>query len=131
MPRQRIRKPVGPDSLPSDSAKATPLDSEDEKSIYRLDVEQLDAMHRLLGVIAAHGDVVACVQGTELAPGTLPVIGQAIYDDARALRDILEQVEMQHPGKASGRRVSVGEISARYFADQLRLVAKCCQHRLH
>lgn len=131
MSRQRAQEPAGPDNLPRESAKATLLDSEGERSVYRLGVEQLDAMHRLLGMIAAHGDVVASVQARELAPGTLPAIGQTIYDDANAVRDILDQVEAQRPGQATGRRDGVDEARAGYSAHQPRLAAMCRQQRLH
>lgn len=87
---------------------------------YSVTVAQLDALDRSLRMIAAHGDVLASVQAAELVPGTLPVIGQAIHDEARAMRDILDQVEL--------RRRRVEDAGVGYGAPALRPVADVLVH---
>lgn len=89
-------------------------------SAYSVTVAQLDALDRSLRMIAAHGDVLASVQAAELIPGTLPVIGQAIHDEARAMRDILDQVEL--------RRRRVEDAGVGYGAPALRPVANVLVH---
>lgn len=131
MSKQLARDPAGPDSLRPESAKAQRTGGVVETSVYSLDLEQLDAMDRLLQIIAAHGDIVATMHAAELAPGTLPVIGQVIYDHARAVRGILDQVEAQHPGQTRGGRDGVDEVRAGYVAGSLRLVAGSRSTRLH
>lgn len=87
---------------------------------HSVTVAQLDALDRSLRMIAAHGDVLASVQAAELVPGTLPVIGQAIHDEARAMRDILDQVEL--------RRRRVEDAGVGYGAPALRPVADVLVH---
>src|SRR5690606_15524843 len=97
-----------PDDLPPEEAVAGPPGAGTGGAFpYGVHVEQVDALDRLLGMIAAHGDVLATVQAIELAPGTLPVIGQAILDHAQAARSILDQVEAQRTGQAPGGRGGV------------------------
>ena len=67
---------------------------------YGIDVRQMDALDRLFEMLAAHGDLLATTQATDLAAGTLPAIGQALHAHALAMRDILDQVETQRPGEA-------------------------------
>ncbi|GGK03083.1 hypothetical protein [Luteimonas terricola] len=131
MSGQRARDSVGADTVSAESAKCDPSAGTVETSVYRLDLEQLDAMDRLLRIVAAHGDIVATIQAAELVPGTLPVIGQLIHDHARALREILDQVEAHHPRQAHGRRDGVDEVRAGYIAGPLRLVAGGQRTRLH
>jgi len=87
---------------------------------YSVTVAQLDALDRSLRMIAAHGDVLASVQAAELVPGTLPVIGQAIHDEAQAMRDILDQVEL--------RRRRVEDAGAGYGAPAPRPVGDVLVH---
>ena len=41
------------------------------------------------------GDIVSTSHATELADHTLSLLGHAIFTDARAIRDIIDQVESQ------------------------------------
>ena len=90
--------------------------------VYGLGVAQLDTLDRSLRMIAAHGDLLATVQATDLAAGTLPVVGQAILEEAQTMRRVFEQVETQRLGHAADARGSVEEGRAGYGAPRLRLV---------
>lgn len=108
------------DSLLAEEAGAGVPRGSAGASAYSVSVAELDALDRSLRMIAAHGDVLASVEATGLAPGTLPVIGQAIHDEARAMRDILDQVEV--------RRRRVEEAGVGYGAPALRPVADVLVH---
>ena len=87
---------------------------------HGLQLDQLDALERSIGVIAAHGDVLSIVDATQLAPGTVAVIGEEIHDHARAIRDILDQVEAQQLARPN-RRCRVEEARAPYQVAPVRL----------
>jgi hypothetical protein len=65
-------------------------------------------------MIAAHGDVVTISHATELADHTLSLLGQAIFTDARALRDLIDQIEAQRLNPSSYPPTGVGEAQAVY-----------------
>lgn len=90
--------------------------------VYGLALDQFDALDRSLRMIAAHGDVLASVPAADLAPGTLPVIGQAIHDEAGAVRSVLDQVESQRLDGAADTREGVEDLRAGYGPPALRLV---------
>jgi hypothetical protein len=50
----------------------------------------------------------------EFADGTLSVLGDAIFNDARAVRAIMRQVESQRLGQARSSQTGVGEERAVY-----------------
>lgn len=122
MPNHQVRDSGSsdPDSLLPEEADAGRHPGNDRASAYSVTIAQLDALDRSLRMIAAHGDVLASVQAAELVPGTLPVIGQAIHDEARAMRDILDQVEV--------RRRRVEDAGVGYGAPALRPVADVLVH---
>lgn len=73
-------------------------------------VDQMDALNRLVQMIAAHGDAVAATNPADTARLTLPTLGQAIFDSAVAARRILDRMEAQplgqehrHGGASEGR----------------------------
>ncbi len=75
-------------------AQSMPYDA-GERYRFGLTLEQVDTLNRLIDMIAAHGDVVTASHATELADHTLSLLGHAIFTDARALRDLIDQVESQ------------------------------------
>lgn len=88
----------------------------DERFVFGVTVDQVDALDRLIQTISAHGDVVAAGHNAELAAHTLPLMGQAIYDAAVAVRDILDQVEAQRLRQEPCLRSDVGEEHGAYVA---------------
>lgn len=90
---------------------------------YGIAFRQMDAMDRLLRMLAAHGDLLATTRATDLAEGTLPAIGEALHTHALAMRDILDQVETQRLDEASGRQDRVEERRAVYAVTPLRMAA--------
>ena len=56
-------------------------------------LSQIDEMHLLLGSLYAYGNVVVCTDHAELSEATLTVMGDAIYRDVDALRDILREID--------------------------------------
>lgn len=90
---------------------------------YGIAVRQMDALDRLLRMLAAHGDLLATTRATDLAEGTLPAIGEALHAHALAMRDILDQVETQRLGEAPDRQDGVEERRAIYAVTPLRMAA--------
>jgi hypothetical protein len=76
-------------------------------------LDQFDALDRLVQVLSAHGDVVACSHAAELADYSLPRVEQAIYEGVEAVRAILDEVEAQQLG-LGGPRTGVAEERAVY-----------------
>lgn len=97
-------------------------DAEDAYA-YGIAVRQMDAMDRLLRMLAAHGDLLTTTQSTDLAEGTLPAIGEALHTHALAIRDILDQVETQRLDEAPGRQARVEDRHAVYAVTPLRMAA--------
>ena len=91
-------------------------DTADERFAFGLTVTQVDALDRLARTISAHGDVVTTGRTAELAEGTLSQLGQAIFDAAAALQDLLDQVETQRLGHAAGPDTRVREARGVYAA---------------
>jgi hypothetical protein len=89
--------------------------------LFGVTLEQVDTLSRLIDMIAAHGDVVIASDDAEFADHTLSALGDAIFNDARTVREILRQVELQELGPARGPRTGVGEERASYRAGQARL----------
>ncbi|GAB2550244.1 XAC0095 family protein [Rhodanobacter koreensis] len=84
--------------------------------IFGVTLEQVDRLNRLIDMITAHGDVVIASDEAEFADHTLSVLGNAIFGDARTVRDIIRQVESQRLGQARGSQTGVGEERAAYRA---------------
>lgn len=77
--------------------------------VFGLTMDQFDALDRLMQTIQAHGDVVSASGGADFAQGTLPMVGHAIFDGAMAVREILDQVEMQTLPAPTHRPAGVAE----------------------
>jgi len=93
----------------------------DERYRFGMTMEQIDTLNRLIDMIVAHGDVVIASDEAEFADHTLSVLGDAIFNDARAVREIIRQVELQRLGQARGSQTHVGEERATYHAGPVRL----------
>ena len=85
--------------------------------------EQIDLLDRLVAMISAHGDVTAADPAAEPADSTVPPLGQAIHDGAKAVRDLLDQVEVQRLGHMPPRPTGVGEERAVYATGLACLVS--------
>jgi hypothetical protein len=86
----------------------------DERYRFGMTMEQIDTLNRLIDMIVAHGDVVIASDGAEFADGTLSLLGDTIFNDARTVREIIRQVESQRLGLARGSQTGVGEERAVY-----------------
>lgn len=96
--------------------------------VFGVTLDQIDALNRLIFMISAHGDVVFASEDAELANGTLPLLGDAIFNDARAVREIIRQVESQRLGQARGPQTGVGEERAAYLAGRAHLPVDSMSH---
>lgn len=109
---------------PADAEPEATQEASDDaggRYIFGVTLDQIDALNRLIFMISAHGDVVFASQDAELANGTLPLLGNAIFNDARAVREIICEVESQRLGRARGAQTGVGEERAAYHAGRARL----------
>ena len=82
--------------------------------LFGVTLEQIDTLDRLIDMIVAHGDVVTTSDDAEFADHTLSLLGDAIFNDARAVRAIMRQVESQRLKPARGSQTGVGEARAVY-----------------
>lgn len=79
----------------SSGTEADAASDMDAPPVFGLTIDQVDELTRLLDLIGAHGDVVFNAEEAGLAVGTLSSVGHAIFDDARAAKDIVERLERQ------------------------------------
>ena len=87
-----------PDEAASGEEEATAV----AEFVLGVTLDQIDALKRLAEMLSAHGDVVTASGDAEFADATLPLVGNAIYEGAEALRRILRQVETQLIGRRVG-----------------------------
>lgn len=105
-----------------EAAKETPCDA-DSGYAFGVTLEQIDTLNRLIDMIAAHGDVVMPTDDAGLADHTVSLLGHAIFNDAGALREIIDQVELQVLRQGRSARPGVREERAVYRVGQARLPA--------
>lgn len=117
---------AGADAVPE--AREEVPDDASGRYIFGVTLEQVDTLNRLIDMIAAHGDVVTASDDAEWADHTLSMLGQAIFGDARAVREIVRQVESQRLGQARGSQTGVGEERAVYDAGSARWPAADAPH---
>lgn len=86
-----------------------------EDFVFGVTMEQFDTLDRLVCRVWAHGDVVSGSDEAHFDSCTLPLVGDAIYEQAEALHALLGQVEGQLLGRRGDGR-SVGEAQAVYEA---------------
>ncbi|HWX66388.1 MAG TPA: hypothetical protein VNZ27_08195 [Rhodanobacter sp.] len=96
--------------------------------IFGMTMEQVDTLSRLIDMISAHGDVVIASHEAEFADHTLSLLGDAIFNDARTVREIIRQVESQRLGHARGSQTGVGEERATYHVGRACLPAGRASH---
>jgi hypothetical protein len=121
---------LGADAEP-EAAKEVPDDA-GGRYIFGVTLEQVDTLNRLIDMISAHGDVVTAGDDAVLADHTLSLLGDAIFNDARTVREIIRQVESQRLGQARGSQTGVGEERAIYHVVRARLpVKKGVRHNGH
>jgi hypothetical protein len=85
-----------------------------ERYRFGITLDQVDALNQLIDIITAHGDVITTTHATELADHTLSLLGHAIFTDARAVRDIIDQIESQRLTPPRDSPAGVGEAQAVY-----------------
>lgn len=88
----------------------------ERRFLFGVTLDQMDELDRLLAMITAHGDVVFSAHDADLAIGTLPLVGHAVFDDARAAKGIIAQVTSQRLGGSPKPRSGVREERAIYGA---------------
>ncbi len=111
----------------SEIAEEVPDDA-DGCYIFGVTLDQIDTLHRLISMIWAHGDVVIASDEAEFAKHTLSLLGDAIFNDAMTVRDIIRQVESQRLGKARGSQTGVEEEQAAYHAGRAHLPTDSASH---
>ncbi|MBB3835975.1 hypothetical protein FHR55_004239 [Xanthomonas arboricola] len=62
---------------------------------FGVTVEQIDQFHTLLRTITAQSDMVAVCSGKPLDATSLSVLGENIFNAARAVRRIIDEIEAQ------------------------------------
>lgn len=82
--------------------------------VLGMTMDQFDRLDRLLRLLAAHGDAVSANGAAGFAKGTVSMLGQAIFDGALAVREILDEIEQQRPPVLDNMHRSVGEERAHY-----------------
>ena len=103
-----------------DAAQALPEAA--RRFAFGVTLDQIDALECLVRAISAQGDVIATTPAAELADGTLPQLGQAIFDAAAAVQELLEQVETQRLGEGADPDTHVREAHAVYAAGHVAVV---------
>ncbi|NYE27671.1 hypothetical protein HDE78_000596 [Rhodanobacter sp. K2T2] len=89
-------------------------DDVSERYPFGITLDQIDTLNRLIDMITAHGDVITTTPATELADHTLSLLGHAIFTDASAVRDLIDQIESQHLNPPHHPPTGVGEAQAVY-----------------
>ena len=117
--RSERKAALGTDAEPEVAEEVT--DHAGGRYIFGVTLEQVDMLNRLIGMISAHGDVVITSDDAEFADHTLSLLGDAIFGDARTVREIIRQVESQRLGQARGSQTGVGEELAAYHAGRAYL----------
>ena len=79
-------------------------------------------------MIVAHGDVVIASDEAEFADHTLSVPGDAIFNDARAVRAIIREVGSQRLNPVRRLQTDVGEERATCYAGRACLPAGHASH---
>ncbi|OOG48988.1 hypothetical protein [Rhodanobacter sp. C01] len=82
----------------------------------------------MIDMIVAHGDVVIASDDAEFADHALSLLGDAIFNDARAVRAIMRQVESQRLNSTRRSQTGVGEERATYRAGRACLPAGHASH---
>ena len=92
--RESESAPAADVAATRDAAEVMPNDAS-ACYTFGMTLDQVDMLNQLIAMITAHGDVVNASHEAELADHTLSLLGHAIFNDARAVREIIRQLESQ------------------------------------
>ncbi|WP_184368290.1 MULTISPECIES: hypothetical protein [Xanthomonas] len=79
----------------SETRRMTTLLTQQEHFSFGVTVEQIDRFHTLLRTITAQSDMVAVCSGQALDNGSVSILGESIFNAARALRGIVDEIDAQ------------------------------------
>ncbi|KGR43466.1 hypothetical protein [Xanthomonas vasicola] len=74
------------------------LQTQGEHFTFGVTVEQIDQFHTLLRTITAQSDMVAVCSGKPLDANSLSVLGESIFNAARAVRGVVDEIYEQRLG---------------------------------
>ncbi|WP_394002446.1 XAC0095 family protein [Luteimonas sp. WGS1318] len=74
---------------------AGPSAQADQDFAFGMTLDQLDESDRLLDLLRAQGDLLMAAGSTDVADGTITVIGAAIFEGADEMKDLIRQVNAQ------------------------------------
>ncbi|WAH64370.1 hypothetical protein [Xanthomonas hortorum] len=74
------------------------LQTQDEHFTFGVTVEQIDQFHALLRTITAQSDMVAVCSGKPLDGSSVSILGESIFNAARAVRGIVDEIHEQRLG---------------------------------
>ncbi|MEA9797641.1 hypothetical protein VDG07_20400 [Xanthomonas campestris pv. raphani] len=77
---------------------ATKLQTNEESFIFGVTLQQIDQFHTLLRTITAQSDMVAVCSGKPLDATSLSVLGESIFNAARAVRSVVDEIYEQRLG---------------------------------
>ncbi|WP_199680259.1 MULTISPECIES: hypothetical protein [unclassified Xanthomonas] len=69
--------------------------TQQEHFSFGVTIEQIDRFHTLLRTITAQSDMVAVCSGQALDNGSVSILGESIFNAARALRGIVDEIDAQ------------------------------------
>jgi hypothetical protein len=98
---------------------------------FGVTVDQIDQLNGLMSSIRAHGDVISAGGLGALTAGTLPALGNAIFEGANEARVLLSQLESQPLNDPSDSTLSVGEASAEYRVSAVFSISGTVPHLRH
>jgi hypothetical protein len=122
-PAYRSEREAVPEAAPEPEASEEVPENSGGRYLFGVTLEQVDTLDRLIDMISAHGDVVIASDDAEFADHTLSLLGDAIFNDARAVREIIRQVELQELDQVRGPQTGVGEERAAYGVGRCRASA--------
>jgi hypothetical protein len=121
-----------PEALEAEGAEAEAAEDEVDNATARyafgLTLDQIDEIDLLLAMVMAHGDVVISADDGEFARNTMSQMGQAIFTDAKKLREIIRDVNDQRLRPLRHVLNRVGEERATYDAGVAYLPAYRASH---
>jgi hypothetical protein len=97
------------------------VDNAGARYAFGLTLDQIDEIELLLAMVMAHGDVVISADDGEFARNTMSQMGQAIFTDAKKLREIIRDVNDQRLRPPRHVLNRVGEERAVYHVLPARL----------
>ncbi|MEA9606442.1 hypothetical protein QY702_08275 [Xanthomonas campestris pv. plantaginis] len=74
------------------------LQTQEEPFTFGVTLQQIDRFHTLLRTITAQSDMVAVCSGKPLDATSLSVLGESIFNAARAVRGVVDEIYEQRLG---------------------------------